>query len=74
VNDYHFPVDDRLTGNIKGARSLGKPFRPFQPVASVDLPLPVVQVDLDSVAVVLDFIKPLFPPWEPWTSRWRVGA
>ena len=37
VDDHHFAVDDRLTGNIEGAGNHGKPLGPVQPVAGVDL-------------------------------------
>ena len=61
VDDDHFAIDDRLAGNIHGAGDQGKPFRPVQPVAGEDFPPPLVQVDLDPVAVEFDFMKPLIP-------------
>jgi hypothetical protein len=66
VDDHHFPVDDRLPGNIEGAGNDRKPFRPVQPVAGVELPLSLVQVDLYPIAVELDFMEPL-------VARWRFG-
>jgi hypothetical protein len=41
VDDHHFSVDDRLSRDIQGAGNLRKSFGPFQPVESVDLPLPL---------------------------------
>jgi hypothetical protein len=37
VDDDHFPVENRLTGNIQGAGDLGKSSGPVQPAAGVDL-------------------------------------
>jgi hypothetical protein len=37
VDDHHLPVDDGLAGDIEGTGDLGKPLRPVQPVAGVDL-------------------------------------
>jgi hypothetical protein len=59
MDDYDFPVDDCLTGNIQGAGNQGKSFGPIQPVAGVDLLLSSVHMNLDPVAVVFDFVNPL---------------
>ena len=59
MDDDHFPVEDRLIGDIQRAGDHGKPLRPVQPVAGEHPLLPLVEVDLDPVAVELDFMKPL---------------
>jgi hypothetical protein len=61
MDDYYFPVDDRLTGNVERAGNNRKPLRPVQAIAGKNAALPLVQVDLDPVAVELDFMKPLIP-------------
>lgn len=39
-------------------------FRPIQPVAGIDLLVATADVNLDAVAVVLDFMEPLVAfPW-----------
>ena len=58
-NDDHLPVGDSLSGNIQSAGNDGKPFRPVQPVAGVDLLPSPVQVD---------FLKVL------WPSGWQVAV
>lgn len=61
MNDHYLPVDDSLSGNAEGAGDLGKPFGPVEPVAGVDFPLSLVQVDLDPIAIEFDFVKPPVP-------------
>jgi hypothetical protein len=50
-----------------------EPFGPVQPVTGADLPLCKVQVDLNAVAVELDFIEPLVANGTPWLSGLPVG-
>jgi hypothetical protein len=59
VDHHHFTVDDRLTGDIEGPGNQGGAFRPLQTIAGIDLLLSSVQMDLDAVAVVFDFMQPL---------------
>src|SRR5258708_35907188 len=61
MDDHHLPVEDGLAGDIQGAGNCRKPFGPVQAVAGVDLAPAGVDADLDAVAVVLDFVKPLTP-------------
>lgn len=58
MNDHHFTVEDRLTGDIQRACDHGKPLRPVQPVAGEHPLLPLVEMDLDPVTVELDFMEP----------------
>ena len=59
VDDDHFAVEDRLTGNIQRAGDHGEALRPVQPVAG-EYPLSsLVQMNLDPVTVELDFMEPL---------------
>jgi len=59
MDDNNFSVEDGLAGDIQRAGNHGKPLRPVQPVAGEHLLFPLVEVDLDPVAVELDFVKPL---------------
>ena len=59
MGDNYFSVDDGFAGNIERAGYGGEPFGTIQPVSSVDLLPAAVDVDLDAVAVELNFMKPL---------------
>lgn len=59
MDDHHLTIDNRLAGNIQGAGDDRESLGPVQPVAGVDLLLPLGDVDLDPVAVVLDLMEPL---------------
>src|SRR6202795_2286890 len=57
MDDHHFTVEDRLSGDIQCAGDRGKPLRPVQPVAG-EHPLPVlVEMNLDPVALKLDLMS-----------------
>jgi hypothetical protein len=56
MDNHHFSVEDRLTGDVQHAGDHRKPLPPVQPVAGEDPLLPRVEVDLDPVAVELDFM------------------
>jgi hypothetical protein len=53
-------------GMVERAGNLGKALGPIQPVAGEDLLSSVVEMDLDAIAIVLDFMKPL-------VARGRLG-
>ena len=59
VDDDHFAVEDRLTGNIQRAGDHGEALRPVQPVAGEYPLFSLVQMNLDPVTVELYFMKPL---------------
>jgi hypothetical protein len=59
VDDSRLPVDDRLAGEIERAGNQRKPLRPVQPVAGVDPPPSLVQVDLNPVTVVINLVQPI---------------
>jgi hypothetical protein len=65
VDDDDFPVDDGLPRNIDGAGNDRKALGPIQPGAGVDLLLPGADVNLDAVAVIFDFVKPLLTLGSP---------
>ena len=59
MGDDHLTVNDGLAADIEGAGNCGEPFGPIQPVTGEDLLPAAVDMDLDAVAVELDFMKPL---------------
>src|SRR5258705_13932178 len=59
MDDDHFPVEDRLAGDVQRAGDHGETLSPVQPVAGEHALLPLVEVDLNTVAVELDFVQPL---------------
>lgn len=61
MDDDHLAVDDRLTGNVESGSDRREPFGPVQTVAGIDLLATTVGMNLNAVAVVLDFVKPLSP-------------
>lgn len=65
MNNHHLPVSNGLSREIEGAGNRGKTLGPVQPVASEDLLLCSVDVDLDAVAVIFNFMKPLLPVFTP---------
>ena len=74
MDDHHFAIDDGFARNGERAGNLGEALGPVQPVAGEDLLPSAVEMDLDAVAVVLDFMKPLVALRAPWTSGWQAGA
>jgi hypothetical protein len=73
LDDHHLTIDDRLTGKIQGAGNDGEPFCPVQPVAREDLLPSLVEVNLNPVAVELDFMQPLRPLGRPGPQRSQLG-
>ncbi|KRR11739.1 hypothetical protein CQ12_40890 [Bradyrhizobium jicamae] len=59
--DNHFAVDDSFARNGERPRNLGKPFSPVEPITGEDLLPSSIQVNLNAVAIVLDFMKPQVP-------------
>ena len=62
MNDHNLPIDDGLARNRKGAGNLREALGPVETVASEHLLATAVQMYLDPVAVVFDFVNPLFAP------------
>jgi hypothetical protein len=59
VDDDHFAVEDRLTGDVQRSGDHREALRPIQPVAGEN-PLPsLVEVGLDAIAVELNLMEPL---------------
>jgi hypothetical protein len=59
VDDDNLAVYDGLTGHIEGASDHREALRPVEPVAGVDLLISVFDVNLDPIAIELDFMEPL---------------
>jgi hypothetical protein len=59
VDDNHFAVEDRLTGDVQRTGDHGEALRPVQPVAGEYPLFSLVQMNLDPVTVELDFVEPL---------------
>jgi len=62
MDDHHLAVDDGFAWYGERAGNLGKALGPIKAVAGEHLLSPAVEVDLDAIAIVLDFMKPLLPP------------
>jgi hypothetical protein len=60
VDHDHLAVDDRLAGYRKGAGNFREAFGPVEPVTGIDFLPASVEMHLNPVTVVLDFVKPLF--------------
>lgn len=69
MDDHHLAVDDRFAPNGERAGNLGKAFGPIQPVAGKHLLSPAVKMDLDAIAVELDFVKLLLAVGRPELQR-----
>ena len=59
MHDYDFTVDDCLTREVERTGYQGEALGPVEPIAGVGLLLARVDVELDPIAVILDFVKPL---------------
>jgi hypothetical protein len=59
MDDNDFPVDDSFACDVQRASNLGEALGPIQPGAGEDLLPTPVEMDLNAIAVVLDFMKPL---------------
>src|SRR3954454_18095968 len=59
VDDYHLTIDNGLPLDVEGARNDREPVDPVMAVAGEGLPVVAVDVELDAVAVVFDFVNPL---------------
>ena len=59
MDDHHLAIDDGFPWYGERAGNFGKAFGPIQPVAGEYFLSPSVEMDLDAIAVVLDFVKPL---------------
>ena len=61
MDNDHLAIDDRLAVNVEGSDDDRKTLCPVQPIAGENALLSSVDVDLDAVAVVLDFVQPIAP-------------
>src|SRR3954451_21075701 len=61
VDDDHLPVHDGLTRDVEGPGNARKPVDPVVAVPGEGLTVVAVDVELDAVAVVFDFVNPLSP-------------
>src|SRR5215213_2136129 len=73
MSDDHFAIDDDGSGDIKRAGNHREPCCPVQPVTGEDLLPSPVDVDLDAVAVELDFVKPLLTLRRFGLQRCKLG-
>ena len=73
MDHHHLAVDDGFAWYGERAGNLGKALGPIQPVAGEYLLSSAVQVDLDSIAVVLDFMKPLLTLRNHGLQRCELG-
>jgi hypothetical protein len=60
VNDDYLSVDDGFAGDVQRGSDCGEALGLVQPAAGIDLLASLFEVHLDAVAVVFDFVKPLF--------------
>jgi hypothetical protein len=58
----YLSVDDGFAGDVENAGNCREAFGPVQPVAGVNFLTTTVDVHLNAVAVVFDFVK----PWSPF--------
>ena len=73
MDDHHLAVDDGFARYGERAGNLGEALGPVQPVAGEDLLSSAVEMDLDAVAVVLDFMKPLVALGRFGLQRGKLG-
>ena len=73
MDDHHLAVDDGFAWNGERAGNLGKALGPVQPVAGEHLLSSAVEMDLDAIAVVLDFMKPLLALGRLGLQRGKLG-
>ena len=73
MDDHYLAVDDGFAWNSERTGNLGEALGPIQSVAGEDLLPAAVEVDLNAVAVVLDFMKPLLALGRPGLQRCELG-
>src|SRR4051794_24650273 len=61
MDDDHLPVDDRLTRDVEGAGNDRETIDQLWPLRVKGLPVVVVDVELDAVTVVFDFVNHCAP-------------
>jgi len=74
MDDHYLAVDDGFAWYGECAGNLGKALGPIQPVAGEHLLSPPVEMDLDAIAVVLDFVKPLLALRRSGLQRCKLGV
>jgi len=73
MDDNHLAIDDSFAGDGQCPHNLGEPIGPVLPVAGVDLLPSSIQVYLNAVAIVLDFMKPQVALGCPGPQCGKVG-
>ena len=73
MDDHHFAVDDGFARYGERSGNLGEALGPIQPVAGEHLLSSAVEMDLDAIAVVLDFMKPQLALGRPGLQRCELG-
>jgi hypothetical protein len=61
VDDDYFPVHDNLTWDVESACNDREPVDPVVAITGKSLAVVAVDMKLDAVAVVFDFVNPLSP-------------
>src|SRR4051794_39931658 len=74
MNDDHLPVDDRLTRDVESSGNDGEPVDPVMAVTCKGLTIVAIDVELDAVAVVFDFMNPLSPRRSFHLQSRKLGA
>jgi hypothetical protein len=59
MDDHNLTVDDGLSGDSEGTGNLGETFGPVETTTGEGLLAIVVQMNLDPITVVFDFVDPL---------------
>lgn len=73
VDDYYFPIDDGLPGNVESSSNGGEAFGPVQPGPGVDLLATAVDVNLNAISIELDLMKPLVTFRRRRPQRCKLG-
>ena len=73
MDDHHLAIDDGFAGYGERAGNFGEALGPIQPVAGEDLLSSAVEMDLDAIAIVFDFMKPLVALGRPRLQRCKLG-
>jgi len=59
MDDHHLPIDDGFARNGQSAGDLREALGPVQSIAGEDFLPSSAEMDLNAIAVVLDFMEPL---------------
>src|SRR4051794_3459281 len=72
MDDYDFAVENRLAFQSKGAGDGRETFRPVVAIAGKYFSLALIDVSLDPVSVVLDFVNPPIALWGSGFQRRKL--